>query len=1181
MPFNNHKPTMEFHISSLSRKKYNFDESLFSLNGNVIFANFQAVQTFAQKMNATRNLILHPDQAVKAGHLNAMGLIDEILHFIIYQYRQRVNPAAMENAFNWINQNIGEEAVNRTLESFSKEFPPLAIHRGDLTTSQYLETDTGGIPNTHIALEELIMLWLANANPAFSKYQELFDDRPLGSNTKYGEIISSLQAFFDTQPPFGPNNETLIKLLRAPALASPDSLAGQLQFLREGWSHILGKYLQDLLSSLDFIQEEEKPRFFGPGPSKILTFTDLEMVEEERFSPDKDWMPSLVLLAKNAFVWLDQLSKEYQRQITSLDQVPHEELAKLAKWGFTGLWLIGLWERSSASQRIKQMCGNPDAVASAYSLYDYVIANRLGGESAFETLRNKAWEHGIRLAADMVPNHVGIYSKWVVEHPDWFISLDHSPFPTYDFSGENLSQDERVSIYLENRYYSREDAAVVFKRVDNWTGSETYLYHGNDGTSMPWNDTAQLNFLNPEVREAVIQTILHVARKFSVIRFDAAMTLAKKHFQRLWFPQPGSGGDIPSRSAFGLSKEQFDQAIPVEFWREVVDRISQEAPDTLLLAEAFWMMEGYFVRTLGMHRVYNSAFMNMLRDEKNEEYRQLIKNTLEFDPEILKRYVNFMNNPDEKTAVEQFGSDDKYFGICTLMATMPGLPMFGHGQVEGYHEKYGMEYYRAYWDETVDKALVRRHEREIFPLLHRRYLFADVQDFHLYDYFKTNGNVDEHVFAYSNRVGIPGSGHCQRTLVIYHNRFADVKGWLKTSAAFKDKSQPEENLIQTDLGSGLGLRNDDSTFTIFRDHVSGLEFIRSNKDLFNRGLSVEIGAYKCHVFLDFRQVHDNEWHHYAQLTHHLAGAGVPDIEVARQELIFQPLHYPFKELLNPGFFKWLVENRIQPGLPDPVNLETAVKEAEVKIKNLILSIESFTSREVDRDALTQEIVSKLRASITLPGMMLTYPKPKSRKYKSAFSMIIGDLSSGQSLEDADSPAWGILLSWLFTHTHDGALDVDNVEVQSSQIIDDWLLGKIISNNQMSLGAEFESSWGEVLLIKVLTRHQAWYKNLPTRKGRVSKVFSSLLDDDDIQRLIGVNTFQGIEWFNKEAFETLCRWLLIVATIDVMVDEKLGSLKSPEDSVADDIIDLYDIINTLLKTAAESDYQIEKLTTQIK
>ena len=89
---------------------------------------------------------------------------------------------------------------------------------------------------------------------------------------------------------------------------------------------------------------------------------------------------------------------------------------------------------------------------------------------------------------------------------------------------------------------------------------------------------------------------------------------------------------------------------PIEFWREVVDRVAQEVPDTLLLAEAFWLMEGYFVRTLGMHRVYNSAFMNMLKREENEKYRMTIKNVLEFDPEILKRFVNFMNNPDERTA---------------------------------------------------------------------------------------------------------------------------------------------------------------------------------------------------------------------------------------------------------------------------------------------------------------------------------------------------------------------------------------------------------------------------------------------------------------------------------------------------------------------------------------------------
>jgi glycosidase len=167
-----------------------------------------------------------------------------------------------------------------------------------------------------------------------------------------------------------------------------------------------------------------------------------------------------------------------------------------------------------ASKRIKQLRGNPEAVASAYSLLDYQIAEDLGGERAFQNLRTRAWQRGIRLSSDMVPNHMGIDSRWVMEHPDWFIQLDYSPFPSYSFNGPNLSWDDRIGIYLEDHYYDNSDAAVVFKRVEHDNGQTRYIYHGNDGTSMPWNDTAQLNYLIPEVREAVIQTILHVARKF-------------------------------------------------------------------------------------------------------------------------------------------------------------------------------------------------------------------------------------------------------------------------------------------------------------------------------------------------------------------------------------------------------------------------------------------------------------------------------------------------------------------------------------------------------------------------------------------------------------------------------------------------------------------------------------------
>ncbi|MFN8411811.1 MAG: alpha-amylase family glycosyl hydrolase [Anaerolineales bacterium] len=811
---------------------------------------------------------------VPATDLYAISLLDEAYHLLLKHYHTRYS-GVMGRAMGSLQSNLGSK-YELTLIRFTEEFPPMSVFRGEKTAGVYLATQVSGFGDLSrgvraAAIEEMLLTNNSNNNPALRSYKDLFDDSVM-TGTPYKEFIPKLLDFLSTQPVFGNGDatdagETLVDILLAPIKAHPDSIEAQLRFIIERWGSVLGEsFGLRVLRGLDFIREEiirqHGPSEFKPE-AQVHTFTGHDYADFERFSPDKDWMPRLVLMAKNSYVWLDQLSEKYQYEIKTLDKIPNEELDLLAKRGFTGLWLIGLWERSRASQRIKQRMGQEDAVASAYSLYSYDIATDLGGWDALNNLRSRAWERGIRLSADMVPNHMGIDSTWVVEHPDWFLSLNQTPYPSYSFKSENLSDDLRVGIYLEDHYYDKTDASVVFQRRDHQTGDLKYIYHGNDGTSFPWNDTAQLDYTKAQVREAVIQTILHVARNFPVIRFDAAMTLAKKHIQRLWFPEPGAGGAIPSRSQYGLTKAEFDAAIPTEFWREVVDRVAAEVPDTLLLAEAFWLMEGYFVRTLGMHRVYNSAFMHMLRDEDNAKYRLAIKNTLEFDPQILKRYVNFMNNPDEKTAVEQFGSGDKYFGICTVLATLPGLPMFGHGQVEGYSEKYGMEYRKPKMDERPDDGLIRGHEWRIFPLLHRRYLFADVEQFTLYDFFSTNGSVNEEVYAYSNRF------HNERGLIIYHNKFADTRGWVKNSVGVQHKN----------LAQALGLPN--NGYVIFKDYVTHQEYIRSCAELRDKGLYVELGAYQCYAFMDFRFVNGAEW---TKIHDSLNGGSVPSMQKKWEEM---------------------------------------------------------------------------------------------------------------------------------------------------------------------------------------------------------------------------------------------------------------------------------------------------------
>jgi glycosidase len=1213
----------EFHISKAARDRYEFESALFQTSGNVIIPDFPAARVFAKRMNDRADPVRYPGRIVHAAELNAMGLIDEILHHAVEIYRRTVNPRVMSDAVAALEARLEPDVFNHALAQFVEQFPPLAVVRGGLDPLAYLAGETEGHANRAIVLEELLMLWLANVNPAFGTFDELFDDSELVQKTAYGEMIAGLREFFDSQPGFGPEGLSLIAFLRAPAIAAPDSLAAQLRYIRTRWGLVLTPFLDRLVVTLDVLHEEEVALWMrthpSPGPAAGTAGPGLGGLENEyeRFSRDREWMPRVVLMAKTTYVWLDQLSKRYGRWIHRLDEIPDEELEALSRRGFTGLWLIGLWERSRASQRIKQWRGNPEAAASAYSLMDYRIADDLGGDEAFQQLRGRCSARGIRLSSDMVPNHMGIDSRWVIEHPDWFLNLRDCPYPSYSFTGGDLSDDERVTIQIEDHYWSSTDAAVVFKRTDNWTGDVRYIYHGNDGTSMPWNDTAQLDYLKPEVREAVIQTILHVARQFPIIRFDAAMTLARRHIQRLWFPEPGQSGAIPSRAEHAITRAVFDERMPAEFWREVVDRVAAEVPDTLLLAEAFWLLEGYFVRTLGMHRVYNSAFMNMLRDEENASYRQVIKDTIEFDPEVLKRFVNFMSNPDERTAVDQFGKGDKYFGVATLMATMPGLPMIGHGQVEGFAEKYGMEYRRAYRDEQPDGWLVERHEREIFPLFHRRYLFAEVADFLLYDVYDPGGWVNEDIFAYSNRHGD------ERALVVYHNRYAEAKGWIKTSAGF---SVPDggggRRLIQRSLGEALGLHPDGDWYTLLREQRSGLEFLRRSSGLCRDGLYVELHAYGCEVFLDIHEVQDGPSGQLQRLSERIGGAGVPSIGAALREMQLRPLHDAVRGLSEGQTLRRVAQigaARAAAACPGVAAVDLGLRGPASRIAT---AEGGGSASDVAADGGAADGGAADGGAADAAGGGPADPAGGARNVASAAS---GDAGSGtEDLAQLLDRAAGQMLRALhaLVDVTGAAGDVDRAaadfrlgleaalrlpglggERVCAGLTDEWtwvaLIGRLVSKalaavaepgdgtstslDELQLGAVIAdvfrdlglddgAAWRLVALIRMLGRLPlpSSVEGLPAA-DRAPALVRALIADESVRPYIRVNVWEGVSWFNRESFAQVLWWML---ALDALEDK--AEVPAAKARTARRLRSAQRLTATLAKAAEASGYQLDRL-----
>ena len=1068
----------DFRISLKAREEIQYKEPLFDTEKQLDLMYEQAKEV-AYIYNG-KQTDQNKKQYISAASLHASGILHLLYQSVTSEYLKDKNI----NFFTHLSTQIEKHPlIKKVLTFYDKEFPTLVPI-----------VENKGIENTRALFIHHVLI----ENPALIKEVTPFiapAGVPFPSAYKAFTVI--LKEYTKAATHIEGTDEDLFTFLTGPSKKHPDSLIDQIQYILKHWGTLIPVSLQKaLLHAIDVVNEENKPRFSGgPGPARTVTYDQIEH-EYEAFSIDEDWMPNVVMMAKSALVWLDQLSKMYGYHINTLDKIPDKELDLLRDRGINGLWLIGLWERSEASKKIKNLCGNPEAEASAYSLKSYNIAMSIGGWNAYQNLRERCKNRHIRLASDMVPNHTGLDSDWALHHPEYFISSPYSPYPSYSFNGENLSPDSRIEVKIEDHYYDRTDAAVTYRRVNKETNETSYIFHGNDGTSMPWNDTAQLDFLNPNTREAVIQQILHVARNFPIIRFDAAMTLAKRHIQRLWYPKPGTAGDIPGRAGYTMSDEEFNQAIPLEFWREVVDRVALEVPDTLLLAEAFWMMEGYFVRTLGMHRVYNSAFMNMLKNQANKEYRDTIKNTLSFDPEVLKRFVNFMNNPDEDTAIAQFGDGDKYFGVATLLSTMPGLPMFGHGQIEGFHEKYGMEYSRAYWNEYPNEHLINEHYRRIFPLLRLRYLFSGSEYFEIFDVIDY-GAIKESVFAYVN--GIASS----RALILYNNCYEYASGRIYESSPKLHRTADGSREIRSNtIANSLGLSFSDNTYIIYEEFPHNLTFIAKSKQLYDEGLPVSLQGYETKVFLHVREVEDVDGT-YENLYRYLDGKGTASFERDLIWIRMQPLHKALDNFASTSMIDFIKDVVTQ-------------KEITSKdIKKFVL----FAGEAYARFSIVYEELPQTLKEAIVPIIKEVQPKDMLQSIQNFTTCFLPEnnlhilLAGGTLIKELPMLVNVSLLLNIF-------IDQNSTYENALSIVDRLVLERMYQHLALSYEIDVDYRMRHLIhrAVSLAAFPPCIAKELQEANPNNKKCLLALLEDKGFRELIGYNEHQQVIYYRKESLQ---------------------------------------------------------------
>jgi hypothetical protein len=545
--------------------------------------------------------------------------------------------------------------------------------------------------------------------------------------------------------------------------------------------------------------------------------------------------------------------------------------------------------------------------------------------------------------------------------------------------------------------------------------------------------------------------------------------------------------------------------------------------------------------------------------------------------------------------------------------------MFGHGQIEGFTEKYGMEYTRAYWTEEPDRGLVARHEREIFPLMRRRYLFAGVEHFRLYDFFTREGRVNEDVFAYSNRWG------SERALVLYNNRYESVAGWVRTSAAFLDKAGGR-GLRQESLAEGLALRREAGWFTLFRDSIRGLEYIRDSRELAEGGLYVELAGFGSHVFLGFQEVADDEYGHWRELHDSLGGRGVPDLRQELKRILLRPVLDGFSRVFNRETLDRLLARLALRQRDDRLAAEVAARAMD-----FLQAARGQVGGKGDAGSVSREIERGLEALLCLVEQTAP-PRREDReagpaagrhgRRRPAGGSLDGEATrplfpAGLQAEDAlaflrsrrerDPVLIGLLFSLVVLRplgglavgsetggaaeeagaagegtgggaageaaAGEGGADDRSADAgaagggaaeRSRSLIDELLLGPGLSTFLQGVGMDEWEAEEATLLLKGLVGRRDWFDAPASRLER-------LVRDPDLQRFLKINRHEETLWFNREALASLLAWLRIVTRMDLAA----GGL-DPKNPVFQTGAERLDLLDRWKEALEKSEYRLERL-----
>lgn len=261
-------------------------------------------------------------------------------------------------------------------------------------------------------------------------------------------------------------------------------------------------------------------------------------------------------------------------------------LDRISALGVNVLWLMPVTTQ-----------GSKNAFGSPYCIRDYKAVNPDYGTLAdLKSLVNKAHSKGMKVILDWIANHTSWDNAWITDHPDW---------------------------------YTQEGGKIISPK------------------GMGWNDVADLNFSNKDMRAAMIDAMTYWVKEADVDGFRC----------------------------------DYADGVPVDFWKDCITAIRAAKSDALMLAESsketlyasgFDLLYGWdYAGKLPKLYTGGMTITNLFNTVKNEGSARI-------------RYTLNHDTASQESPVSMYKSIEGELSAFVFTAFIGGVPMIYSSQEAGY-----------------------------------------------------------------------------------------------------------------------------------------------------------------------------------------------------------------------------------------------------------------------------------------------------------------------------------------------------------------------------------------------------------------------------------------------------------------------------------------------------------------